>query len=221
MDRRLCTLFALALMTTAGCDSGAKTPAHDTFSLVGGIAGENIASLGYDAPSAPIAVPNGFGYGWLRLDGHAGDALDIWVRGSADAVAFLLDGEDNLIAANDDAETGVSDAHLAASLGTDGTYYIAFRDYNYERATFTVSLRGAGVFSCQSDSDCVAVPRAGCCHNGYVDAVNVHQVERYTALRACTDATALCPTIQVHDSRVAVCARAVHQCELVQPGERR
>jgi hypothetical protein len=220
MDRRLCTLFALVMV--AGCDSSAKAPAHDTFSLVGGKADQHIATISYGSTSEPITVRNGFGYGWLKLTGHAGDAVDIWVRAKkGDAVAFLLDAEDNLIAANDDAETGVSDAHIVASLATDGTYYIGFRDYNYDRATFTVSLRGAGVFSCQADSDCVAVPRAGCCHNGYLEAVNVNQVERYSALRACTDATPICPAIQVRDPRVAVCAHAVHQCELVQPGERR
>jgi hypothetical protein len=143
MDRRFCsTLLALALGTITGCDSGAKAPAHDTFSLVGGVAGQNIASITYGATSEPIALKNGFGYGWLRFSGRAGDAVDIWVRGDkADAVAFLLDGEDNLIAANDDATAGVNDAHLTATLTSDGTYFIAFRDHNYGRARFTVSAQ--------------------------------------------------------------------------------
>jgi hypothetical protein len=216
MDRRLCTLFAM--MMVAGCDSGAKAPAHDTFSLVGSQAEQHIATIGYGTTSQPITVKNGFGYGWLQLSGHAGDAVDIWVRAKkGDAVAFLLDGEDNLIAAGDDAQGSNSDAHLVAALTSDGTYYIAFRDYNYDRATFTVTLRGAGVFSCQADRDCVAVPKAGCCHNGYLEAINANQVELYNLIHACADSDAICPALQVHDTRVARCAPASHQCELRNP----
>lgn len=74
---------------------------------------------------------------------------------------------------------------------------------------------GAAAFqACQSDSDCVAVPRNGCCHNGWKEAVNVSQQAAYTASFTCPQAHPMCPMYIVHDVRVPRCDVASHLCKM-------
>jgi hypothetical protein len=72
-------------------------------------------------------------------------------------------------------------------------------------------------FSCTHDGDCVAVPKAGCCHNGYLEAVNVNQVDAYNAANACTDPRPICPLFLIQDKRVARCDFTANKCQLVDP----
>jgi hypothetical protein len=69
---------------------------------------------------------------------------------------------------------------------------------------------------CAFDSDCVAIPQAGCCSNGWLAAVNVDLVASYEAANACTQQT-ICPQYVVNDTRVAQCGNASLACELVAP----
>src|ERR1700749_2201555 len=141
MDRKLCTLFAL--ISLAGCQQAAKAPVNDTFSLGTDNASpaKTIAPITYGKTTKPIKTRGD--YGWLQFQGAIGDNVDIWVRSNdGDAVAFLLDSQDNIIAKNDDADATTTDAHLPAPLAANGTYYIAFRESFYARASFTVSLAG-------------------------------------------------------------------------------
>jgi hypothetical protein len=72
--------------------------------------------------------------------------------------------------------------------------------------------------SCQADADCVAVPRAGCCHNGWKEAVNVSQKEAYEQDNACQSTRRpICPMFIVRDTRVARCDVPSHLCEMVKP----
>jgi|HubBroStandDraft_4_1064222.scaffolds.fasta_scaffold670258_2 hypothetical protein len=72
--------------------------------------------------------------------------------------------------------------------------------------------------SCQADADCVAVPRAGCCHNGWKEAVNVSQKDAYEQANACTSTRRpICPMFMVRDTRVARCDTPSHLCEMVKP----
>src|SRR5580692_5151485 len=58
--------------------------------------------------------------------------------------------------------------------------------------------------SCNADADCVAVPRAGCCHNGWKEAVNVSQKDAYEQANACTRTQRpICPMYMVRDVRIA------------------
>ncbi|HEX4458946.1 MAG TPA: hypothetical protein VIA18_13310 [Polyangia bacterium] len=216
MDRKLCTLFAL--VTLAGCREAAKAPVNDTFSLVSDKSqpATNIATITYGTTTKPIKTRGD--YGWLQLTGAIGDNVDIWVRSNdGDAVAFLLDSQDNIVAKNDDANATTTDAHISAPLAANGTYYIAFREYSYARASFTVSLAGRGIFTCAVDSDCMAVPQASCCPNGTKVAINTSEAEAYDVSYACTTTGTICPKYVVDDTRIAQCNAAAHACEMVQP----
>jgi hypothetical protein len=138
MNRKLCMLLAVGALTA--CRPAAKAPVHDTFTKVG--KADAIAPLSYGATTKSVKTRGD--YGWFRFDGKAGDAVDVTVRSpNGDAVAFVLDGNDDVIAVNDDADALTSDAHVVATLPADGTYYIAFREYSFAPAMFTVALEGA------------------------------------------------------------------------------
>jgi hypothetical protein len=217
MTRQLAALALFTLIT--GCRQAAKAPVHDTFTKLSSSKADSaaIGSLGFGKTTSPITV-RANNYGWLMLSGNIGDDVSIWVRSTnGDAVAFLLDANDDVLAANDDADDTTTDAHIVATLPADGTYYIAFREYSYSSATFTVALSGSGVLTCAADSDCVAVPRAGCCDNGYLAAVNQARTADYALLYACTDATPVCSQLKVDDTRVAQCDFSAGKCRMIAP----
>jgi hypothetical protein len=137
MYRTLCMLLAVGAL--AACRPAAKAPVHDTFTKVG--TADAIAPLAYGATTKSVKTRGD--YGWFRFDGRAGDTVDVTVRSNkGDAVAFVLDGNDDVIAVNDDADALTSDSHVVTTLPADGTYYIAFREYSFAPATFTVELHG-------------------------------------------------------------------------------
>jgi hypothetical protein len=69
--------------------------------------------------------------------------------------------------------------------------------------------------ACKVDSDCVAVNRVGCCHNGWKEAVATSQKEAYAKSFTCPQAHPICPMYIVQDSRVPECDNATHQCTMV------
>jgi hypothetical protein len=71
--------------------------------------------------------------------------------------------------------------------------------------------------ACQSDADCVAVPRAGCCDNGWKDAIAASQTDAYAQANACTRQRPICPMFKVRDRRVAYCEAQTHLCSMKQP----
>jgi hypothetical protein len=72
--------------------------------------------------------------------------------------------------------------------------------------------------ACRSDADCVAVTRAGCCSNGWKEAVAVSQKDAYARDLACTTKPRpMCPMYIVNDARVAKCDPQAHLCTMVQP----
>jgi len=137
MYRKLCMLLAVSALSA--CRPTVKAPVHDTFTKVG--KADAIAPLGYGATSSIVKTRGD--YGWFRFDGHAGDEIAIDVKSAnGDAVVFVLDGNDDVVAVNDDADALTSDAHLTMALPATGTYYIAFREYSFAPASFTVALSG-------------------------------------------------------------------------------
>ncbi len=83
-------------------------------------------------------------------------------------------------------------------------------------ATLDADAGAATAFqACQSDSDCVAVPRVGCCHNGWKEAVNVAQKDAYAASFTC-QTRPLCPMYIIRDMRVPRCDLHAHLCGMVQ-----
>jgi hypothetical protein len=100
-----------------------------------------IAPLGYGATSKVVKTRGD--YGWFKIDGRAGDELEITVTSpNGDAVAFVLDENDDVVAVNDDANALTSDSRLVTTLPVSGTYYLAFREYSFAPASFTVTLAG-------------------------------------------------------------------------------
>ena len=139
MSRKLGVLLVLGALTTAACRPTVKAPVHDTFTKVG--RADAIAMLAYGATSKPVKTRGD--YGWFRIDGHAGDQIAVDVKSpNGDAVVFLLDSFDDVVGVNDDADALTSDARLTMALPADGIYYLAFREYSFAPASFTVSLDG-------------------------------------------------------------------------------
>src|SRR5205814_3813900 len=132
MNRKLCVLVVGVAL--GACRPAVKAPVHDTFTKVGQ-ADAQVAPLRYGGVSKVVKTRGD--YGWFQFAGRAGDDVEIAVRsGNGDAVAFLLDANDDVVASNDDADDKSTDARITTTLGADGTYYIAFREYTYAPAAF-------------------------------------------------------------------------------------
>lgn len=71
--------------------------------------------------------------------------------------------------------------------------------------------------TCAFDSDCVAVERVGCCHNGWKEAVAVSQKDAYAKSPACTQSHPMCPMYVVQDGRLPLCENATHLCTMTRP----
>ena len=69
-------------------------------------------------------------------------------------------------------------------------------------------------YSCNTDTDCVAVPRVGCCHNGWEEAVNRHHVTAYEHSFTCSHPQ-ICPMYMVDDTRQPECNLSTGKCEMV------
>jgi hypothetical protein len=68
--------------------------------------------------------------------------------------------------------------------------------------------------TCTFDSDCVAVDRVACCHNGWKESVANSQKEAYAKSFTCPQAHPICPMYLVHDARVPQCDNATHLCTM-------
>ena len=72
-------------------------------------------------------------------------------------------------------------------------------------------------YACDTDSDCIAVEKAGCCPNGFFVAVNKGEEKAYDTTYACNTPPQACPLFVVHDTRVAQCDIPHHQCQMIDP----
>jgi hypothetical protein len=73
--------------------------------------------------------------------------------------------------------------------------------------------------SCALDSECVAVDRVGCCHNGWKEAVATAQKDAYAKSFTCPEANPICPMYMVRDGRVPLCDNATHLCTMTRPDD--
>lgn len=69
--------------------------------------------------------------------------------------------------------------------------------------------------ACQQDGDCTAVPRVGCCNNGWLEAVNIGQKDAYAKSFTCPTPRPMCPMYMVHDTRTPRCDPGTHLCTMV------
>jgi hypothetical protein len=76
---------------------------------------------------------------------------------------------------------------------------------------------GAQFRACTTDTDCIAGPRAGCCNNGWKEAVAASQKDAYAQANACTRQRPMCPMYKVRDRRVVYCEPQTHLCSMKQP----
>ncbi len=103
----------------------------------GRIATDGVPSKSLSYTSKPRYRSVGFG-------AVSGDQVTIWVTSTnGDPVAWLVDFAGKVIAKNDDASSDVTDSRIMTTLTpSNGNYTIYFRDYNYARANFKVSVLG-------------------------------------------------------------------------------
>jgi hypothetical protein len=78
---------------------------------------------------------------------------------------------------------------------------------------------GGDFYSCGVDSDCVAVPKVGCCPNGSMEAVNKQSVDAYRASFVCGKTRHICPMYRLLERRRPLCGNASHRCEMVPPDQ--
>jgi len=182
-----------------------------------------VGELKYGQTSDKIDYTDKPRYRALWFDGQTGDAVDIKVTSiNGQGMAILTDSQYKPIVSN-------FGSHVTAVLppGAEpnpNRYYIIIQEERRRPATFTVALEKtsrdpktaqADYLMCSEDSDCVAVPQEGCCHNGVKAAVNKDKIEAYKAANTCKIARPMCPQFIMDDKRVAKCNRTSHQCEMV------
>ncbi len=184
-----------------------------------------VGELQYGQTSEKVEYANQPRYMAFHFEGRACYKVDIQVDSiNGQAMAALTDSRYKPIVSN-------FGSHVTSlmPLSQDpypNRYFIVFEEERRNPATFTVTLRKVGsseaaakadYLSCNADSDCMAVAREACCHNGYKDAVNKDKVAAYCTANACQVTSPLCPHFMVEDTRVAQCNAASHQCEMVEP----
>jgi hypothetical protein len=103
-----------------------------------------VGTLNYGQTSGQIPYKDTPKYRAFRFRGKKGDKIEVWVQSlDGDPVASIYDSEFKKLAFNDDADSTVLNSHIKLTLpGPDTiTYYIIFREYSYNSATFVVSLK--------------------------------------------------------------------------------
>jgi hypothetical protein len=116
------------------------------------------------------------------------------------------DSDDTAVSAG---ESGaVSDPSCGTSAGPDGGL-----DLERIAPSTDDAARFAG---CAVDSDCVAVPKVGCCHLGWKVAVNKDMTHAYGASYQCPIARPICIQILIIDNREPVCDPETQRCKLAQ-----
>ena len=156
-------------------------------------------------------------YSAYSFNARPGDQIEISLQGEGTLRGVLTDSEYRKLAG------GSARFSYTFDPGSPpGTYYILVSEIHHRLASFTVDLERPSTtaattadaavaantatpayLSCTADTECVAVERAGCCHNGYKDAVNASQVEQYRAAQACPEGHHPCPLFRILDKRVA------------------
>jgi len=184
-----------------------------------------VQELQYGQTSDKLEYTGKPAYLAVHFQGHPGDKVDIRVESiNGQAMSALTDSEYKPIVSN-------FGSHVTATLPPSALpspyeFYVIFQEERQNPATFTVTVRKTGddpaaskadYVSCNMDSECVAVPREGCCHNGYKDAVNRDKLDSYRQANTCKIKNVMCPQFLIDDKRTPVCNATSHQCEMQEP----
>ncbi len=124
-----------------------------------------LGAVDYGTASGWFQYTNVPRYRAVSFQGTGGDHVDVWVRSydGGDAVAWLVDNQFHVIAANDDADVTTYDAHISTTLppGPKAKRYVIVRDYDLLSASFIVQLQGGpSGATCTLDSDCDGIALA-------------------------------------------------------------
>ena len=229
--RLITTSMILSSLIAVGC-ANEKPDATDDFSALDGVDEKAdafsahmkiVGSLDYCQTSDEVSYTKTPRYRTFKFAGSAGDQIDVWVRspnGDGDALAWVLDNHWHIVGKNDDASGSTLDAHVKVTLPKSDsvTHYIVFRDYDWQKTSFTVELNGSNKFlSCQTDADCVAVAQPACCPDGRKIAVAKGQEHAYAQANVCTNPPAVCPLAVILDQRAPLCDNDTHECAMVDP----
>jgi hypothetical protein len=234
MKRNLVVALALFAIGCGTHAPGGKTPPTDEF--------QDLTSLDEksDAFSSKWKLNGSLTYGdqvttkytstprfrAYKFAGQKGDQVDITVSSKVgDPVTWLLDNSYRVLESNDDADATTTDSHLTATLpgNTNAavvTYYIVFRDYWLDPASFTVKLAGVPVqpdfYACNVDADCVKTYE-GCCAISTFTSVVKGTEAAYHASLGCA-VNPICPKIAVRPTADAPECVA-NKCTLVKPAD--
>lgn len=183
-----------------------------------------VAPIDYGETTTPFHYTGKPEFVGFNFNARPGDHIEVTVKSK--------DGRFKSYLTNEQYESlaGGSD-HFSAVIPTNSrpaTYFILVAGESGLPGTFTVDLErpthaaseppavSAEVYlGCTQDSDCIAVDREGCCHNGYKDAVNAEHVAAYRAANACKNRRVMCPQFIIQDDRVAVCNTERRQCQML------
>ena len=182
-----------------------------------------VGPIEYGQPTGPVKYRGKPKFQAFQFNVRPGDRIEVSVESKEGRMkAYLVDAKFQSI-------TGGSD-HLSWTIAPNSqpaSYYIAVTERDRRPAVFTLDLErpssvektkptaSAEYLACGADSDCVAVDREGCCHNGYKDAVNKAKVAAYVEANACQDRHTMCAMFIIKDDRMAACNTGTHRCEMV------
>ncbi len=149
-----------AFVALAGCQGSPSTEGYaqgGSEALKGITPDEIIGSLAYGQTSAPVSYTPNPHYRVFSFTGHAGDAVDVWVRSSSGGYprAWLLASDDSTLETGKYANGDTTQTHIHWTLGTTGTFYTAFRDVNMKPGVFTVELDGPALDGGSGDGGAV------------------------------------------------------------------
>lgn len=229
---------ALGAVLALSLASGAcgKLDVHEDFSGLAGLDEKSdafstkmrlLGTLTYGQVSAAVRYTNPPRFRAYKFSGSRNDAVKVRVLStSGDAVTWVTDAAFNIIGYNDDASSGTLDSFVSVRLpgnriASNKTYYIIFRDYYMNAATFTVKLDGPtpapDFTSCAQDSDCEKT-YAGCCPLNTYTSVRRGTAGAYHTSLGCA-AAPICPRPAIHpDNQVAICGEQ-RKCTLIKPEE--
>jgi hypothetical protein len=149
MKRACGRIAAISIcLATAACTQSDAHPGGQEAAAVprealrsGGIL---VGKLAYGETSQPVTTSGPIRFRAFRFDGVAGDEVTIDVRSTngGDAQTWLVSGDLEILAFNDDGGGDSPDSHIEHTLADSGTHFILFRDARHRRKTFTVELQG-------------------------------------------------------------------------------
>ena len=184
-----------------------------------------IGPVEYGQPTEPARYTGHPRFHAFSFNAKPGDQIEAMVESKqAGMQAILTDARFERLAGGS--------AHFSAKLpsrGAAATYYILVSQESRKAAQYTLDLERPAAaaesapkanpeayLTCRADSDCIAVERAGCCHNGWKDAVNQTQVAAYLQAHPCGTPRPICPMYMVNDRRAPSCNQATGRCQMLE-----